>query len=71
MVHLGVKGLVPRERLRKGCDSSIMNFRDMGAFQKLPNVYFDIGFYLSEPPGIHGPWGTGHVVHGVWQVETK
>ncbi len=32
VVHLWDKGEFLRERLRKGCDSSIKNFRDMGAF---------------------------------------
>ncbi len=26
------------------------NFRDMGAFQNLPNTHVNIGFYLSGPP---------------------
>ncbi len=51
VVHLCGKGLFLREKLRKGCDSSIINFRDMGAFQNLPDAHVNIGFYLSDPPG--------------------
>ena len=51
VVHLWVKGALPKERLRKGCDSSIVNFRYMGAFQNLPNMHANIVFYPSEPPG--------------------
>ncbi len=50
VVHLWVKDAFLRERLRKGCDSSIMNFRDMGAFRNPPNTHVNIGFYLSDPP---------------------
>ena len=32
----------------KGCDSSIMNFRDMGLFENLPYTHVNIGFHLSE-----------------------
>ncbi len=31
-------------------DSSIMNFRDMGPFEKLSYAHVNIGFYLSDPP---------------------
>ncbi len=51
MVHLWVKGVFRGERLRKGCDFSTMNFRDMGTFQNFPDMHVNIGFYQSEPPG--------------------
>ena len=35
----------------KGCDSLIMNFRDIGPFENLPHTHVNIGFYLSDPPG--------------------
>ena len=41
-----------KERLRKGCHSSIMNLRDMGAFQNPLNMHVNIGFYLSDPLGV-------------------
>ncbi len=50
VVHLWVKGAFLIERLRKGCDSSIINFRDMGAFLNHPDMHVNIGFYQSEPP---------------------
>ena len=40
-----------REMLRKGYDFSIINFRDMGAFQNCTDTHVNIGFYQSEPPG--------------------
>ncbi len=54
MVHQWVKDAIQRERLRKGCDSSIMNFRDMGAFQNLLNTHVNIDLNLSVPPGVSG-----------------
>ncbi len=56
VVYLWDKGVLHRERLRKGCNFSIMNFRDMGAFQNFPDTHVNIGFYQSEPPGVSGIW---------------
>ncbi len=44
----------PPGGLRKGCDSSIMNFRDMGPFKNLPYTHVNIDFCLSDPPGSRG-----------------
>ncbi len=52
-VKVWVKGVPCREWLWKGCDFSIMNFRDMGPFVNLPYTHVNIGFYLSDPPGYH------------------
>ncbi len=52
VVHLWAKCVFPRERLRKGYDFSILNFRDTGAFQNFPDTHVSISFYQSEPPGI-------------------
>ncbi len=49
------------EILRKGCffskrlrsDSIKMNFRDMGPFQNASDKHGNIGFDLSDPPGVH------------------
>ena len=49
-VKLWVKGVSCRGWLWKGCDSSIMNFRDMGQFENLPYMHVNISFSLSDPP---------------------
>ncbi len=51
VVHLWVKGVFRRERVRKGCDFSILNFRDISAFQNFPDTHVNIGFHQSEPRG--------------------
>ena len=40
------------KRLRKGCNSTIMNFSDMGLFENsLVTHDGNIGFNISGPPG--------------------
>ncbi len=45
VVHLRDKGVFRTEMLRKGCDISIMNFRDTSAFQNSPDTHVNKGFY--------------------------
>ncbi len=45
-----VKGASLWERLRKGCKSLIMNFRDKGPFYNLPDMHGNVGFDVSDPP---------------------
>ena len=44
---------VLQERLRKGRNSFIMNFRDKGPLENLPDTHGNICFDLSDP------WGVG------------
>ncbi len=45
------KGMFIVERLRKGRDSTTMNFRDMGPFENPLVTHGNIGFNISGPPG--------------------
>ncbi len=38
-------------RLRKGCNSTTMYFRDMGPFENPLFTHVNIGFNISDPPG--------------------
>ena len=40
------------KRLRKGCNSTTMNFRDMGPFENPLVAHGNIGFNISGPPGL-------------------
>ena len=44
-----VKGAFCREWLWKGCNSFIMDFRDMGPFENLSYTHVNMCFYLSDP----------------------
>ncbi len=46
------KGMFIVKRLRKGCNSTAMNFRDMGPFENPLVTHGNIGFNISGPPGI-------------------
>ena len=48
-MFLRVKGVFIWERLRKMC-TLIMNFRDKGPFENLPDTHGNIAFDLSDPP---------------------
>ena len=45
------KGMFIVKRLRKGCNSTTMNFRDMGPFENPLVIHGNIGFNISGPPG--------------------
>ena len=49
--HLWDKGMFMMTRLRKGCNSTTMYFRDMGPFENTLFTHVNIGFNISEPPG--------------------
>ncbi len=47
------KGMFILKRLRKGCNSTTMNFRDMGPFENPLVTHGNIGFNISGPPGLY------------------
>ncbi len=65
-MFLGVTGVFIRERLGKVCNSSILNFRDKGPFENIPDMHGNISFDPSDPaPGYGLIMKTPHHTFGM------